>query len=91
MRRTGASPLYKAVETGYVDILKVLIKEGGNVNQTTTNQGVSPLWMASQEGNTAIVKVLLKAGGAVNQARTDDVSTHPLCSDQKPYRVIHCR
>jgi len=68
----GVPLVYMASQYGYVDILKVLIKAGGNVNQATTDDGTSPLWIASQKENVDIVKLLLKAGGDVNQTTTDN-------------------
>ena len=55
----------------FIDIVKVLIEAGGDVNQATT-EGTSPLHIASQGGYIDIVKVLLEAGSNVNHARTTD-------------------
>ena len=68
----GNTPLNAASQKGHVDIVKVLLKAGANVNQANTTDGTSPLFIASQHGHVAIVKVLIKAGGNVNQARTMD-------------------
>ena len=53
----GASPLYIASQNGDVDIVKVLIKAGGNVNQAATT-GALPLYIASQNGNVADTKCI---------------------------------
>jgi len=68
----GDTLLYVASEKGNVDLVKVLIDAGSDVDQGRPTDGVSPLWMASQNGNVDTVKVLIKAGGNVNQARTTD-------------------
>jgi ankyrin repeat protein len=67
----GVPLVYIASQNGNVDLLKVLIKAGSNVNQADTTDGASPLYVASQNGNVDLVKVLLKADGNVNQAHND--------------------
>ena len=41
--KEGASPLWVASKEGHVDIVRVLIKAGGNVNQARTTDGCTPL------------------------------------------------
>ena len=64
------SPLYIASEIGYLDIVKLLIASGGDVNQAN-KYGETPLHAASYRGHLDIVKVLIAAGGDVNKACND--------------------
>ena len=57
----GFSPLYYAAQQGHVEILKLLIKAKGDVNQVTKEGGFSPLMAASEKG-LAVVELLLLNG-----------------------------
>jgi ankyrin repeat protein len=57
----GVGPVYVAAQNGHSDILKLLIKAGGDVNQLIEG-GISPLMTASAKGHVECVKILLAAG-----------------------------
>jgi ankyrin repeat protein len=57
----GGGPVYMAAQQGHSDILKLLIKAGGDVNQLREFE-ISPLMKASIKGNVECVKILLAAG-----------------------------
>ena len=59
-----------AAQKGHLDVLKLLIKAGGDVNQLREGGG-SPLIVASGEGHVECVKVLL-AAGAYALHKSDD-------------------
>ncbi|MDD5456115.1 MAG: ankyrin repeat domain-containing protein [Candidatus Margulisbacteria bacterium] len=63
----GKSPLGSAVYHGHLDIIKILIKEGINVNVVDENSMVkdTPLICAAYRRRSAIVVELLKAGADV--------------------------
>ena len=62
----GNTPLSKASKMGYVDMIKILLKYGADVNLKTT-EGVTALMMATQaEQPMEIVKILLKRGASIN-------------------------
>jgi ankyrin repeat protein len=70
----GFSPLFIAAQKGHVDILKLLIKAEGDVNQVTKEDKVSPLMIASVNGFVEAVELLLSNGADVhlkaNKGRT---------------------
>ena len=53
------SPLWIASQQGNVDIVKVLIEAGGNVNQQANNKA-TPILMASFAGHTEVVRLLVQ-------------------------------
>ena len=58
-------PLFNAISSGNIEIVKLLIDHGANVNYVTkTNE--TPLSRAVSEGNVEIVKLLLELGIDVN-------------------------
>nr|XP_002128243.1 protein fem-1 homolog B-like [Ciona intestinalis] len=61
----NASPLWCAAACGYFDIVKLLISNGANVNDTTSTRS-TPLRAACFHGNLSIVDYLLKHGADAN-------------------------
>ena len=59
------TPLKTAIEGGFVDIVRFLVKNGANINRTNEG-GVTPLQTAIRWGNLETVKFLLAAGAEVN-------------------------
>ena len=54
-----------------IEIVKLLIEAGGDVNQAT-DDGSTPLYIASQQGHTDIVVILSGTPGIqINQANND--------------------
>lgn len=72
--RFGMTPLYYASRNGYLEIVKLLLPAGANVNTATTDanyrelttDNVTSLQMASLNNHLEIVKLLLAAGADVN-------------------------
>lgn len=61
---TGMSLLLIACEKGYIDITKLLLTKGSDVN--IRGNGLTPLLLASVSGKTELVKLLIEAGADVN-------------------------
>nr|ACS15395.1 ankyrin 2,3/unc44-like protein [uncultured bacterium FLS12] len=57
--------LHEAVSPGHLDIVKILLEHGANVDGNTDDSR-RPLMLASWEGHTEIVQLLLEAGADVN-------------------------
>jgi len=60
-------------ENGNVDVLKLLINEGGDVNAVSVN-GFTPLIVAAAAGSVDQVKLLLDAGAKVDQMHSEGVT-----------------
>ena len=56
--------LYGAIREGNIELIKLLIKAGVNVNQE--GNGQTPLFLAVEKWNIDIVKILLNAGANAN-------------------------
>ena len=58
---TGKTPLFVAVERGFIDVCKLLIKRGASVNQGDATDK-TPLWVAAIKIHYDIWTLLLKNG-----------------------------
>jgi len=65
------TPLQAACCEGNIDMVKLLVEKGADVNYTTRSCGCSPLWWAAESespNNLEIVRYLLKNGADVDNA-----------------------
>ncbi len=61
------TPLSLAASGGYVNIIKLLLDYGAEINSRTGSKlGISPLMLAAMNGHTQAVKVLIDMGSDVN-------------------------
>merc|ERR1712166_616616 len=72
----GTTPLFAASQEGNIDIVKVLLKADGNVNQHS-NKNQTPLNIASCNGHTEIVRLLLQQPN-IDLNKEDDWNDSPL-------------
>ncbi|MBD0391720.1 ankyrin repeat domain-containing protein [Wolbachia endosymbiont of Pentalonia nigronervosa] len=63
--RYGETPLHIAVEIGYENIVKILLKNGADVNAVDKNS-VTPLHLAARGGYVEVVENLLLEGANIN-------------------------
>jgi len=70
---TGFTPLTGAIANNHVEVSKVLVKRGADVNHRYEG-GVSPLMEASLNGNLELVRFLLE-NGADSTTKTGDGKT----------------
>ena len=60
----GWTPLYRAAIKGHVEVVKMLLDAGADIEKTTS--GITPLCWAADNGKTEVVKLLLERGANVN-------------------------
>ena len=66
-----STPLSVAAQKGHLEVVRVLVKAGANVNQVDP-RGLAPLHHAAHKGRLGVLQFLIKAGADVNQAVNDD-------------------
>ena len=64
--RKGSNPLLVAVKAERINVVKLLIEKGAEVNNSHEHSGASPLMIAVKKENEELVKVLLEAGADPN-------------------------
>ena len=52
--------IWKACKDGDIYMMRVIIREGHNINQQTQNKGNTPIHIAAKNGHNLIVKLLLE-------------------------------
>ncbi|XP_054584257.1 ankyrin repeat and SOCS box protein 3 isoform X2 [Eptesicus fuscus] len=70
------TPLFLAVENGRMDVLRLLLRYGANVNGSHSMCGWNALHQATFQENTEIIKLLLKRGAS--KECQDDFGITPL-------------
>ena len=74
----GTTPLFKAAEKDHVEVVRLLIKAGADINTATTDDFEAiPLYIAAQNGHDKVASLLIKAGTQINRA-TANYGTAPL-------------
>jgi ankyrin repeat protein len=58
--------LYEATESGDLEVVRIILKRGINVNKTNKN-GNTPLHVAAKSGHKEVTSLLLKCGANVNR------------------------
>jgi ankyrin repeat protein len=64
----GMTGLLWAVQKDNVEMARLLLGAGANVENGTRIRSITPLYLASRNGSAAMVEVLLEAGADVNSA-----------------------
>jgi uncharacterized protein len=65
----GATALHWAASNEDLEMVKLLLAAGANVNAATRDGGVTPLFMACTSGNAAIIEALLNAGASAKSTK----------------------
>ena len=66
MPSIGSEALYTAIEKGDVEMVRLLVEAGADVNAAAGFGGNTPLHEAVEQGDAEIVKILVAAGADVN-------------------------
>ena len=66
----GSMPLHWASKTGHIEVVRLLLEKGADVNDILT----TPLYWASTNGHVEVVRLLLKKGADVNAASQDGLT-----------------
>jgi ankyrin repeat protein len=64
---SGRTPLYVASDKGHLEVVRVLLDHGADVNTPAAYAG-SALFAACCNGHVEVVRILLEHGAAPNQA-----------------------
>ncbi len=86
------TPLSLAASGGYVNIIKLLLGAGAEINSRTGSKlGISPLMLAAMNGHTQAVKLLLDMGSDIN-AQVSALNVHLIQrSVSSVWSVSSCR
>lgn len=67
----GVTPLYLAASEGRVDVMRMLISAGADVNQAASRYGETPLMVVAVRGHYDAARMLLEAGADASARRND--------------------
>lgn len=84
----GAPPLWCAAAAGHFCIVKLLVKNGANVNSTTRTNS-TPLRAACFDGHYDIVKYLVKNGADIEVANRHGHTCLMIACYKGHYRIAH--
>lgn len=79
----GETPLSLVVRYGRLDIVRLLLDNGANVNSTCCLIGNTPLHVAVQAQNPEMIKLLLLAGARTNTRNRNDKTPYDLTADME--------
>ena len=74
---TGISPLFLAARGGNIDLVRVLLRHGANVNSVGAAQQIAPLHWAAHKEHSDIAMLLIEFGA--NVQLKDKEGRTPLC------------
>ncbi|EAT81214.2 hypothetical protein SNOG_11506 [Parastagonospora nodorum SN15] len=74
---SGQPPLCVAVVNGHIDVVRILLEYGANVDATTRDSGETALHLAIKNNHTELIDLLLEAGPQL-EAHTTETNETPL-------------
>ena len=86
-RGVKLAPLYVAAELDFVSAMRLLIKNGAEID-SRTRMGATPLINASEEGNIDAVKLLVECGADVNAMSDKGATPLGMAHLKKQHEVI---
>ena len=66
--------IWKACKDGDLDMVRIMIREGQNINQQTQNKVNTPIHIAAKNGHYLIVKLLLELNADSSIVNLDGLS-----------------
>lgn len=84
---SGVTALMDAAYTGETDAVRLLIKEGADVNATAVSLQTTPLIYAAEKGYNDVVQILIEAGANTN-AKADWGFTPLLAASQYAHHEV---
>ena len=87
-RLTCWTPLMAAAYGGHVDIVKILIKCGADVN-VTFDDGSTALHIAAEYGHRKIVRTLLKSGSEVDSRNHSEMTPLAVAAKKGNLNIVH--
>eukprot|EP00971_Amphidinium_carterae_P196022 3889626-Amphidinium_carterae.2 len=78
LNKSGATPLYTAIEKTHVEVVSALIAAKADVDKARTNDGTTPLHIAAQDNHVEVVSALIAAKADVDKTKTDGHGATPL-------------
>jgi len=72
---TGITPLHMAASKGQLDIVKLLIQHGAQIDTASTRGGNTPLHFAAAGSHHQVVQLLIEQGAEVNQQDFDGMTS----------------
>lgn len=84
----GWTPLIAAVEGGHIEVAKLLLKRGVDVNKTSKDIKFTPLHYAVHNGDLDMVKLLIKHNADLNKQTTVFKETPLHIAMKKDYKDI---
>jgi ankyrin repeat protein len=72
---SSSTPLHEASKNGYIEVVKLLIKKGFNVNNLD-REGKTALYEACKNGHSEIIKILIGAGADTNTFTKHELSSN---------------
>ena len=84
----GCAPVWCASRVGHVEVLKLLLDCGVDVN-AVSNRGETPLYAAAREGHVAAIKLLLGRGADIHKADDDGRTPVYTASESGEVEAVH--
>jgi len=81
--KEGFQHIWRASQEGKLDTVRVLLREGQNVNEKTIHLGNPPLHIAAKHGHYLLVKFLLENGANVKIGNREGLTAYDFAQQAK--------
>ncbi|MEO7725711.1 MAG: ankyrin repeat domain-containing protein, partial [Burkholderiales bacterium] len=87
VNQPGWTPLMYAASGGHLNVARLLISNGAQVNATAEN-GNTPLMMAAREGHAAVVSLLLASGADAGLQTASGATAASIAQERKHPQIL---